>query len=687
MDSSFTFLRVRGIPIGANWSWIIVFGLIAWSLGTGLYPAAYPGLDPSTYLMMGAVTAVAFALSIVLHELGHALRALKEGMKIEGITLWFFGGVAKFRGMFPSAGAEFRIAIAGPLVSLGLAVGFGLISLISLSAPITGVVGYVAFINLVLVGFNIVPALPLDGGRVLRAFLWSRRGNFTSATVSAAKAGRAFGASLIGIGLVTLFSGAGLNGVWFAFLGYFLVQASAAEVSSAMLRGALSGIRVKDLMTPDPVTVSPNASSGEFLEQARLFGHSYFPVVDSSLLVGIVSAKQAAEAKANSIVRDFMTEDVQTVAPEDELFDAVVKLDGHSRTPVLQNGHLVGILSASDVRRAIRPVAPSPSPRRESGFVWVIVGAIIVAAIAYLYHPPLVVISPGAAIDVSKDIEITGAQSDVINGRYLLTSVSVRQTSALGVAISFFRPQHRIVALSDLIPPGMDEEEFFDEQERLFAESRMAAAAAAAKQAGLRVSLSGRGARVEAVPPNSPAADILTAGDVITAVDSRPIFTDSDLTSIIRTRPPGTSFRLTVDREDESTMVTARSATLSDQGPGIGVFVSTRDLKVDLPFDIKFRSREIGGPSAGLAYALAISDLLDNGDYAQSRTVAATGTIDLDGIVGDVGGLAQKASGAERRGADLFLVPSSEVSAARSTDLPVRGVASLAAAIMELQAA
>src|SRR5688572_1661717 len=159
MQSSFTLFRVRGIPIGANWSWLFVVALVTWSLATGLFPSTYPGLPQSTAWIMGAVTALLFFASILLHELGHAFRALKEGMQIDGITLWLFGGVARFSSMFRSPGAEFRIAIAGPVVTLVIAVfcaGLALAGdLMSLPVVFRGVVDYLARINLLVLGFNL----------------------------------------------------------------------------------------------------------------------------------------------------------------------------------------------------------------------------------------------------------------------------------------------------------------------------------------------------------------------------------------------------------------------------------------------------------------------------------------------------------------------------------------------------
>src|SRR5215204_2875785 len=173
MNPTFQLGRIAGIRISANWSWLIVFALITWSLAVAVFPSQNPGFSDGEYVVMAVAAALLFFASLLLHELGHALQARREGVEIEGITLWLFGGVAKFRGMFPSAGAEFRIAIAGPLVSLALGTIFVLLAWkASLPEVADGVAAWLGYINLTLLVFNLLPALPLDGGRVLRSALW-----------------------------------------------------------------------------------------------------------------------------------------------------------------------------------------------------------------------------------------------------------------------------------------------------------------------------------------------------------------------------------------------------------------------------------------------------------------------------------------------------------------------------------
>jgi Zn-dependent protease len=196
MTSSIRLGRIAGIEIGANWSWLLIVALIVWSLADGVFPSVNPGYSDGTYLAMAIVAALLFFVSLLLHELGHAIQAQRDGIEIDGITLWVFGGVARLRGQMPSAGAELRVALAGPAVSLALGAFFLLVALaLPLPGTVDGVLFWLGQINLYLLVFNILPALPLDGGRVLHAVLWARRGDFASATRTAAASGAASGRS------------------------------------------------------------------------------------------------------------------------------------------------------------------------------------------------------------------------------------------------------------------------------------------------------------------------------------------------------------------------------------------------------------------------------------------------------------------------------------------------------------
>jgi len=369
VGDSFELGRIAGIRIGVNWSWLVVFALIVWTLAATIFPDSNPGLSDGTYLAMAVVAAVLFFVSLVLHELGHALVARREGVEIEGITLWLFGGVAKFKGMFPSAGAEFRIAVAGPLVSLAIGVFFVLIAWIGdLPEAVDGVVGYLGYINLVLLVFNLIPALPLDGGRVLRSILWQTKGDFRWATNVAAEVARVFAFLFIGVGLAEVFFLNSFAGVWLAFLGWFLLQAAGAEARYLATRQALGGLRVRDLMVRDPVTVAPDLSLGRFMDEV-VWPHRYtsYPVVDDGRAVGLLPFRSVAQVPRTEwdgrSVRDAMLplEDVPELTEEDDLVDALAKLgsSGVGRGLVVEDGRLAGLLSLTDLSRALEIGRPA----------------------------------------------------------------------------------------------------------------------------------------------------------------------------------------------------------------------------------------------------------------------------------------------------------------------------------------
>ena len=362
MGDSISLGRIAGIRIGINWSWLIVFALIAWSLSERVFPDQNPGLSENTYLAMAIAASLLFFTSLLLHELGHAFEARREGMEIEGITLWLFGGVAKFRGHFPSAGAEFRIAVAGPLVSLAIG---GLFVLVAWGLPLPpaldGAAAWLGYINLVLLVFNLLPALPLDGGRMLRSFLWQVSGSFRWATRVAAGLGRVLGSLLIVGGLVMVIYQGAFGGIWLAFVGWFLLQAAAAEGRFLAARQALAGIRVGDLMVRDPVSVSPDLMLGRFMGEI-VWSRPYaaYPVVENGRAVGLLPVSAVAEVPrsewATRRVRDSMLprDRVPTLSEDEELVDALERLGtaGVQRGLVEDgDGRLVGLISGSDLAR------------------------------------------------------------------------------------------------------------------------------------------------------------------------------------------------------------------------------------------------------------------------------------------------------------------------------------------------
>lgn len=672
---SFTLLRVRGIRIGAHWSWLVVFALVSWSLGRDVFPFTYPGLSSDTYMIMAVLSALIFFICILLHELGHAFQALKEGMKISDITLWLFGGVARFEGRFPSAGAEFRIAAAGPLVSVVLAAGFGVATWAGarsgLPLEIGGVLDYLARINIAVVIFNLVPALPLDGGRILRAWLWGRKKNFAAATVTAARIARLFAVLLMGTGLLWLVAGSPVSAVWSIVMGWFLLQAAEAEKNHALVGQAFQDLTVRNLMTRDPVMFRSDTAVDEFLNLAQTTPHSVYPVVDGGDLKGMVAVRVAAAvpagARSGTPIADIMTAPV-TLDGSSQVVDVIDQLRAPpGRAAVMEGTRVSGILSISDVARALQTRQPRPgqSPRKRRN-LGVIIGAlaILLPIAAAIYKPPVIIIAPAPPVDVTGDVEIDGVPVTDLSGRYFLVAVTITHPNALRAAASYFNDDVDMLPLTEVLPANISQDAYLRSQRRVFEESQKSAAAAAAEAVGLDVTTNGSGAQVIDVVKDSPADGKLKVEDVIVAVDGSPIKLVSDLIGFTTVRPAGTTFEFTVERDEKTLMVPVTSAQLegfNSTNTGVGIISTTKDLDVDLPFEVKFKDRNIGGPSAGLVYSLIIADMLDPKDLSQDRRIAASGTIQLSGSVGPVGGLKEKVIAAEQADADIFLVPESEL--------------------------
>jgi Zn-dependent protease/predicted transcriptional regulator len=355
---------VAGVEVRLHWTWLLAAVFITMSLAGGVFPSVVGGLSAGAYLGMGLVTAFLFFVSLLLHELGHALEARREGIPTQGITLWMLGGAARSGGPFRSAGEEARVALAGPVVSAALGaalIGAGQIG--GLPAAIAAVLEWLGWTNLALLGFNLIPALPLDGGRLLRAALWRLSGNLLRATRIAARVSQVLAVGLMGLGAVSFVVSAAWGGLWLAFIGWFVLGAATAERGGAEAQVALAGVHVSELMTPDPITVSATASAGRVLELRRLTGHSVYPVIDErGDAVGLVSAGAAEVLPEHR--REWVTiRELLAAAPhplaidaEADALTAIPSLVGNPlhRAAVLRAGRLVGLLALSDVVQAVR---------------------------------------------------------------------------------------------------------------------------------------------------------------------------------------------------------------------------------------------------------------------------------------------------------------------------------------------
>jgi Zn-dependent protease/CBS domain-containing protein len=378
VSGNFSIGKVGGVEVRLNWSLIVVVALIAWSLEGGVFPSTNPGLSHGTYIAMGIVAATLFLVSILLHELGHSLVARREGIEVESITLWLFGGVSQFKGRYKSPGDEFRVAFAGPFVSIVLGVVFVLIALTGLPSSVDGVAAWLGYINLILAVFNLLPAAPLDGGRVLHSVLWRAKGDYNWATRIASDVGQAFAYLFIALGLVMFIFQGSFSGAWLAFIGWFLLQGAKAEARYAATEQALGGARVRDVMVRRPVTVDADSTIGQFMDAAAASQHHFttYPVVEGGAPVGLLAVGSVARVPRSEWdtrrVRDTMIplDQVPVLTEDERAVDALAELSaGADRGLVVDNGHLDGFLSINDLVRALevrRGPAQSLTERRSS---------------------------------------------------------------------------------------------------------------------------------------------------------------------------------------------------------------------------------------------------------------------------------------------------------------------------------
>jgi len=364
MRQSIRLGRVAGIPVGLNGGALVVLALLAAGLAYGRLPAQVPGRSTVAYLAGGVVAAALFLASVLVHELGHAVVARRTGVEVESITLWLLGGVAQLRGEPGSPKGEFNVAAVGPATSLVLGVGFGGLAfgLAALGGDplVVAVAAYLAISNVALAVFNLIPAAPLDGGRVLRAAVWRVTGDPVRSAVVAARAGRIFGFVLIGLGLIQTLLRADLSGLWWLLIGWFLVHAAAAEEQRAVLGRALHGLRVGDVMTADPVTADPGRTIAGFVEQtAMVRPFSTYPLVDErGRLTGLATLNRIRRIAPADRQRLRLADiacppaDVPVARADEALVDVLPRLGGCADGRVIVTdaaGTVIGIVSPRDI--------------------------------------------------------------------------------------------------------------------------------------------------------------------------------------------------------------------------------------------------------------------------------------------------------------------------------------------------
>jgi Zn-dependent protease/CBS domain-containing protein len=351
--------RIFGIEVDLDYSWFLVFGLLTWILAVSYYPMEYRNWSTGAYWLMGAITSILLFVSVLLHELGHSVVAIHYGIPVPRITLFIFGGVAQIAQEPESALSEFWIAIAGPTVSVLLAAFFAELAPIFVQvSPLLALAKYLALLNFVLAIFNLVPGFPLDGGRIFRAILWGITRSFQRATSIAAVTGQGFGYFFIFAGIWMVLSGSIFNGIWIAFIGWFLESAAKSQIQMQLVKKVLAGHKVSEIMRRDFQGV-PSATTLQDLVDNHILtaGRRSFVVDGNHEPSGLVtlSAITAVPRSAwpSTTVKEVMIppEKLVSVQPNAEAWEALEKMgrDGVNQLPVVMNGGIVGMVSRDDL--------------------------------------------------------------------------------------------------------------------------------------------------------------------------------------------------------------------------------------------------------------------------------------------------------------------------------------------------
>ncbi len=357
--------QVAGITIGFDYSWFIIFALVLFALGGGYFPHYYPGYGTKTYWIAGIFATLLFFGSLVVHELAHSLLALRSGIEIKEITLFIFGGVSRITEEPKDPVTELKIAAVGPLASFALALVFWLI--MSLFAKfhlilVTGIFYYLAWINLALGIFNLIPGFPLDGGRLFRALFWWRTGSLTRATRVAADMGKGFAIALMILGGVQIFRGDLIGGIWLIFIGMFLRGMSQRGFEEVMIRKTLENIPVREIMTREVLSVAANLSLYDLIYHYFLqYPYRGFPVKDDGRILGMITLNKVKDIPPGEYpvlnVKDFVTRlsDDMVISPEGTLDEAMKQMTQTDldRLLVMQQGELVGLITRKSLMRFV----------------------------------------------------------------------------------------------------------------------------------------------------------------------------------------------------------------------------------------------------------------------------------------------------------------------------------------------
>jgi Zn-dependent protease len=362
--SSISLGRILGIPIGLDYSWFLIFALLTWSLATSYFPGEFKGWPVTQYWMVGAVTVILMFGSVLIHELGHSVVALRYKIPVRSITLFIFGGVAQIGAEPPSAIAEFWIAIAGPITSFALAIIFGLLQpLVGALGPLLAIARYLAYINGALALFNLIPGFPLDGGRVFRAIVWGTTHSLRKATLIAANLGRFIAYLFIIIGVWQMFTGNFGNGLWIAFIGWFLESAASSQIRQQTIHDLLAGHRVADAMRRDYTSVSPETTLEQLITEHLLgSGRRSVVIQENDKVTGLLTLHNVkgtpstdwATTRASQVM--IPVAQMKRIRPDAELMDALGEMDrdGVNQLPVMLDDEIQGVLGRDDVISTVR---------------------------------------------------------------------------------------------------------------------------------------------------------------------------------------------------------------------------------------------------------------------------------------------------------------------------------------------
>jgi Zn-dependent protease/predicted transcriptional regulator len=357
--------RIAGVEVRVDSSWVVIALLITYSMYLR-FSVLYPELSGVGAVGLGIVATGLFFGSVLVHELAHALVAQARGIRVQDITLFLFGGATRARVESRGPGDEFLIALVGPLTSGLLAALFGIIAGLGgdvLSRPLAGTFSYLAWTNLLLAGFNLVPGFPLDGGRLLRSAIWRATGSLSRATSIASVSGQAVGWLLVAGGVAFLLAGDLAGGIWFAFIGWFLVQAARSSYQELQLQQLLRGVEAEEVMAGDLVRISPELSLQDAVDNYFMaYDHSAFPVQEQGHTIGLLTLRGVRrvprEQWPTRRVRELMVplSDQVVVAPDARMDQVLGKLqDGEAgRVLVVQHDQVVGIITPSDLARWLR---------------------------------------------------------------------------------------------------------------------------------------------------------------------------------------------------------------------------------------------------------------------------------------------------------------------------------------------